>query len=109
MSRKVSTVNLLTASTTTATGDAHEPWGDTRTYGATGTTSAGAGSATILIEVRNDPNAAWITMGTITLTLSTTATADGFSSIVPWRYVRARISAISGTTATVTVTMGNLA
>lgn len=107
--RKVATQNLLTAATTTATGDSYEPWSNNRTYAASAATSSGAGALTVVIEVRNDSSAAWITMGTITLTLSTTAISDGLSSIVPWRYVRARITAISGTGATATVTMGNLA
>lgn len=109
MSRKPSVVVILNAATTTATGDTHEPWGDTTTFHASGTTASGSGSATILIEVSNNTSSAWITMGTITLTLGTTATADGLSKIVPWKFARARVSAISGTGASVTVTMGALA
>jgi hypothetical protein len=50
-------------------------------------------------------------LGTITLTGTTTAAApsvsDGFTTASPWRYVRAVLSAISGTGATVIVLMGN--
>ena len=106
--RTGASVVLLNAATTTTSGDAHQLIGNARTYSASGTTSAGSGSATIVIEVRNDTSEAYITMGTITLTLGTTATADGLSSIVPWKYTRARVTAISGTNATVSVYAGTL-
>lgn len=80
-----------------------------RTFQAYGATSAGAGSATIVIEVSNVQAPGvndWITAGTIVLTLSTTRTSDGFTSDAPWTWVRARVSAISGTDATVNVLMG---
>lgn len=83
------------------------------TFHAYGTTSAGSGSATIVIEVSNEasPSTAatavdWITAGTITLTLGTTQVDDGFSMNAAWRWVRARLSAISGTDATVYVRIG---
>jgi len=102
---------LLTAATTTASGAAQKPITVPRTYHAFGTTSAGAGAATIVIEVSNietpATDADWILMGTITLTLGTTQTSDGFASHAAWRNVRARVTAISGTTATVSVQMGN--
>lgn len=101
---------LLTDATTTATGDTQKPANWTRTFQAYGATSAGAGSATIVIEVSNVETPStndWITMGTITLTLSTTRSSDGFASTAAWRNVRARITAISGTNATVSVRMGN--
>lgn len=49
----------------------------------------------------------WCTtaMGTITLS-GTTINADGFTTAAPWRYVRANITAISGTGAAVNVLMG---
>lgn len=106
--RKPASVVLLSAVTTTGAGEVHELWGAMRTYSAYGSTSAGSGSATITIEVRNDTAAPWITMGTITLTLGTSATTDGLSSIVPWRYTRANVTAISGTGATVTAYAGTL-
>ena len=67
----------------------------------------GAVTATITIEVSND---ALYTVSTVagTITLSgTTSHSDGFvTSNAPWKYVRANVTAISGTGATVTVTMG---
>lgn len=104
-------VPLLEAANATGAGVAQDPVGTYRTFQASGATSAGVGAATILIEVsdaltRPTSNAQFMTMGTITLTLGTTTTADGFASDAAWRWVRARITAISGTDAAVTVLMG---
>lgn len=77
------------------------------TFQAYGTTSAGTGSATIKIQGSNlDDANSYIDLGTITLTLGTTLSADGFATTAPWKYVRANVTAISGTTATVNVLMG---
>ena len=103
---------LLNGATTTATSFVYKPSGTVNTFQAFGATTAGAGAATIVIEVSNieDPangtNVDWITAGTITLTLATTRTSDGFGMVIPWRNVRARITAISGTGAAVSVSMG---
>lgn len=78
-----------------------------RVFQATGTTSAGAGAATITVEVSLTGTAnEWITLGTITLTLGTTVTTDGFASDAAWTYVRGNVTAISGTDATVNLYMG---
>lgn len=60
-------------------------------------------SATVVIEVSND-SLGWIEMGSVLL--DSTTLVDGFVSVSPWAYVRARVSAVSGTDAFVTVTMG---
>lgn len=73
-------------------------------FQAVGNTSASTGAATVLIQVSND-GTNYITLGTITLTLGTAATSDGFAVTVNWEYYRANVSAISGTNATVTVYM----
>jgi hypothetical protein len=65
----------------------------------------GAVTATVIVEVSLD-NSTWNTAGTITLS-GTTSAADGFVMSAPWRYTRARISAISGTGATVNCWMGS--
>lgn len=71
----------------------------------------GTVGATIAIQVTNEDDTAngiksnWITMSTITLSGTTTAT-DGFTTIAPWRWVRCNVSAISGTGAIVQVIMG---
>ena len=73
-------------------------------------TGTGSVSATVLIQVCNQEDtfngvkANWITMGTITLAGTTTAT-DGFTTVCPWRYVRANVTAISATSV-VEVIMG---
>ena len=101
---------LLQATTTTASGDAitlDKTMQFYPTVHAWGTTSAGSGSSTIVIEVSNDTSAPWLTAATITLTLGTSATADGQAINAGWMYIRARVSAISGTGASVNVTMGS--
>lgn len=104
---KNETVAIASAVTTTATGTAFQLIGKNAVFQATGTTSAGSGAATILIQVSEvDTDAAYMTMGTISLTLGTTLTADGFASDAPWKYTRAKVSAISGTNASVTVYAG---
>jgi hypothetical protein len=101
----LSIVTLLSAATATGASEAHSPRGAKRTFQAKGTTSAGAGAATIKIQVSND-NSNWLDLGVISLTLGTSATSDGFASDAPWFYVRANVTAISGTDASVTVVMG---
>ena len=77
------------------------------TFQAYGTTASGSGSATIKIQGSNlDDANSFVDLGTITLTLGTTLSADGFSTSAPWKFVRANVTAISGTTATVNVLMG---
>lgn len=74
-------------------------------------TGTGAITATVIIQATNDQAtfegtaSNWITIGTISLS-GTTSTTDGFTTIAPWKYVRAGVSAISGTGATVKVLMG---
>jgi hypothetical protein len=102
---------LLNAATTTGAGTAWNPRDTTafatyvqHSFQAKGTTTSSTGAATILIEVSND-GVNFITMGTITLTLGTSATSDGFAVANTYEYYRANVSAISGTGAQVTVYM----
>lgn len=99
--------SLGTDITSTGAQTAFEPWGHVTTFHGYGSTSSGSGAASIKIQVSND-GVSYIDMGTITLTLSTTVSADGFSAVVPWRYYRMNVSSISGTGAKVSVIMGNL-
>lgn len=107
-------VTLLTTTSGSATGGSFTPdknsaANTTRTgplkFMAT-EAGTGAVTATILIEVTTNAavTTSWITLGTITLSGTTTA-QDGFASSADWPCVRARTTAISGTGATVTVTM----
>jgi uncharacterized protein with ACT and thioredoxin-like domain len=74
-------------------------------------TGTGAVTATIAVQVSNEADtfngikSNWITMGTITLSGTTTAT-DGFTTICPWRYVRVSVTNVTGTGATAKVIMG---
>lgn len=108
----MSSVQLLTNATTTATGGMYSPRCVNRTFQGMGTVSAATGSAAIIIEASDKAtpvegtNADWTTLGTITLTLGTTQTNDGFVSQASWRWIRARVSSISGTGATVNAYLG---
>lgn len=97
--------DLLTAAITTGAGAAFGPFDSPNmTFQAAGTVSTSTGAATVKIQVSND-GTNWLDLGTITLTLGTVATADGFASYAAWAYVRANVTVISGTNASVTVTM----
>lgn len=63
----------------------------------------GTVTATVIFDVSNDGiNAVTTTLGTVTLSGTTTA-SDGFTTSAPWKYVRARVTAITGTGAIVNV------
>jgi|GEM_PF-6018174 len=104
---KLSAVKILDDTITTATGDVHYPIGAYIGFQATGETSAAAGAATIVIEghMISDPSETkvWETIDTLALTLGTTTTSDSGNTQTPFLAVRARVSAISGTDATVRV------
>lgn len=82
----------------------------TKTYQASGRTTAGAGAATILIQGSNNAGVSWDLIGTIGLTLSASGgvndASDGFTSDDRYLLVRANVSAISGTNAQVSVRVG---
>ncbi len=85
-----------------AVGDAHRcPSNGTVQATVSGT---GTVSATVAIEVSND-NTNFVTLGTITLSGTTSAT-DGFAFSAPWVYIRSNCTAISGTSAALSVVMG---
>ncbi len=64
-------------------------------------TLTGGGSATVKIQFSNDKSG-WIDAATIDVAAATPS--DGFSTEVPWKYVRANVTAI--VTGQVNVTMG---
>lgn len=77
------------------------------------TTTSGNGSATILVQVSNDPlalsspsTASWLTYATITLPAGASPVTDGITINAPWLYVRANLTAITGTGALAQVYMG---
>jgi hypothetical protein len=92
----------------TATGGAVDLSGlrsPTLSYQAT-VAGTGAVSATVIVEVSMD-RIGWVTDATSTMPLSgTTVSSAGFNSNGAWDYARARVTAVSGTGALVTVTVG---
>lgn len=96
---------LMTAAVTPETGNWVATKGASFSVAASGTTTAGAGAATVVVEGSHDGTVP-VTLATISLVLGTVLASDGFGSAVPYRYVRARLSAISGTGASINVTLG---
>lgn len=109
---QVNVDKTLDAATGTGAGTVRTPQCTDRTFHAYGATTAGAGAATVVIEASNkdvpvtSTRVDWVTLGTITLTLATTQTGDGFASQARWRHVRGYVTAISGTGANVTAWVG---
>lgn len=69
-------------------------------------TGTGAVTATVVIDCSNDGvNACSTALGTISLS-GTTSASDGFTTDAPWKFIRARTTAISGTNATLVVLKG---
>lgn len=57
-----------------------------------------AGEVTVVIEASNvssEVDADWISLGTIVMDLGATSESAGFSIDSPWKFVRARISALT--------------
>jgi hypothetical protein len=91
--------------TTTVTGNWLPKVGPFTTYQAV-VSGTGTMGATVVIEMSNDGiNAVATPAGTITLT-GASPQSDGFTTSAPWKYHRARITAISGTGAGVQVWYG---
>lgn len=100
-------VTLLSNKTATTTITQCPPIaGGKMTFAANGTTTAGSGSATVIVQGTHNQNNGWVTLGTITLTLGTTVVADGFVTDAPWTLVCGYVSAISGIGASVSLTAG---
>lgn len=76
-----------------------------RTFHCNGTTSSGSGAASVDIEVSNNATD-WKWLGTISLTLGTTSTSDAFPAEGAWQFVRGKVTAISGTGASINLIMG---
>ena len=69
-------------------------------------TGTGALTATVVVDVSNDgTNWCSTALGTINLS-GNDAVADGFVGDAPWMFVRARVTALTGTGASVQVLMG---
>ena len=71
-----------------------------KSFHASGITTGGAGSATVLVEASNDGGLSWIALATLSLTTATTLAAGvhaGYATDSAYEIFRCRISAISGT------------
>jgi hypothetical protein len=95
---------ILSAATVTGAGSWHSA-STYKTLQAVAQTTSGAGACVVDIEVSNDGTNA-VVLGTISLTLSSSATSDGFASASAWFMIRANVKSISGTNASVSVEMG---
>lgn len=98
-------LTILGPTTTTSTGPGMFKDAPNSVFQAT-VVGTGAVSATVVIECSLD-NVNWCqtALGTITLS-GTNSASDGFTTNASWKYIRARISAVSGTSATVNVDTG---
>lgn len=102
LQQRLDVVAIMTDQTVTGAGSTVVCNEDVWSWQAVGTTSSGAGAATVRLEVCND-NTTWMSFGTVSLTLGTTISGDGSGSLVPWKYKRANVVSISGTGAKVSV------
>ncbi|HUM37176.1 MAG TPA: hypothetical protein PLQ85_09925 [Anaerolineae bacterium] len=97
--------DLLAAVTATGAGAATADAGNPPSFTAT-VAGTGAVSATVQIRARNTASGQWVLLGTITLSGTTTA-SDGFAALTRYMEYQANVTAISGTGAAVTVSMGS--
>lgn len=77
-----------------------------RVFYANAVSSAGTGSVSITIQGTCDNGLTWVSVGTISLTPTTTMVADAFTIDAPWPMVRAAVTAISGTGTSTNVFVG---
>lgn len=96
-------MKLMDGQTTTGAGASLQNHGATRSFQAV-LTGTGAVTATVVIEVSNDGDN-FLTLDTLDLTGTDLAT-DGTTLGATWLYLRANVTAITGTGAAVSVFMG---
>jgi len=99
---KRKTATLLDAVTTTQTSDAAALGAEKSTYQAT-VVGTGAVSATVVFEFSDD-GIGWLEGETVTISGTSIATGGGLND-APWTYIRANLTAISGTGAALTATV----
>lgn len=107
MSGAVDNTYLIKDKTDTGEGDAFQLVGDKRSFQASGKTTAGAGAAVIDVEVTNDPAKPWQKLASFSLVLGTSEVAEGFASDSVWKHVRGKVVSISGTGASVSLSMAD--
>jgi hypothetical protein len=100
-------VNSTTATGASSPTYKESPWSTFQAI----VTGTGTVTSTVVIQGSNEDatfngtKSNWATVATISLSGTTTAN-DGATSVSTWRYVRANVTGISGTGATVEVIMG---
>lgn len=97
---------LLTAATAPGNSSVASLGSDVKAVQVKSSTTAGAGSTTVIVEVTNDTTWPWLTAATITLVTGTVEVSDGIVLSAGWKFLRARVSAISGTGAQVSANVG---
>lgn len=108
MKRQSDEVYLLKDETATGAGTPHRPWGAKRSFLVFGQTTSGSGAAQVQIEFSNSRSGPFVTGIIFNLTLSDSSVeADGETTDAPWVYARANVISISGTGASLSVTMGS--
>lgn len=95
-------VTMLNAVSATTTGSAVSFNNRGVSFQATGILAASTGTAVINIMVSNN-NSNWMTLGSITLSLTTSAISDGFDSAAGFAYYRADIHTINAAGSTLNV------
>ena len=98
--------DILLGATATGAGPGVTNMAGYKTYQAWGTTSTSTGAAAIAVRGSNNGGVTWDTIGTISLTLGTTATSDGFTSTDRYALVSGNVVSISGTGAQVNLAVG---
>lgn len=104
----VNVATLVSNKITTGAGTSYQLGGTSRSYFAFGSTVSGSGACAMKVQVSND-NITFIDLATISLTLSSTVTADGLATLAPWKYARGNIGSISGTGAKCSLIAGSSA
>ena len=96
---------ILSAAVLNAVSERQQPVDVNRTIQALGRTTAGPGTAAIQIQGSLD-GINFVKIATINLVLSDTDVTDGFATNAAWKYLRARVTGLTGTGATVDVWLG---
>lgn len=105
----VTNSQTVNSGTITATGDGLAKYKDSAwgTFQSVATTSAGNVTATVNIYGSNDGiNWCATALGTITLASGASPESDGFTTVAPWKWVKAVLSNLTGTNAGAYVLMG---
>ena len=97
---------ILTDVTTAVASEAISVGSNNKAFQVKGSTASGAGAASVVVEVSNNPAWPWITLATISLTLGAAETSDGVVMLAGWKWVRIRVASISGTGAKVSASVG---